>query len=614
MADHHKEPPSYEPGQFSRSSTTLVPSDSPKVPLTQHNGQQPGLLTASNSFTRVSPGADADPYVRRVKSSVNLSHRSGNDLDAGPSFDGPPHGVTLHSILGAETVAGPFGSSAQPPAGTKAVLKQALEEAQFFAGGILSRAVESTKHYSIIRHSFAIVWYRGPATTATFSVLSDVAMPPARSLWLQQKGFSGKTGMALKARLGGGVDGWINVTPASAASASQLPPNDERAFQRDLKRFAEKASGRLRKHLPRETLVVRIPAGASDGYYRLVLCEGADPGKVLCGSPVFRIASTSTDSSVIRGAGLRSIPLEVGVKVGSVIATNTVLRYVAPVTGIVGSRVAKYGTKMKLAKKGASMAYQQHDEQWRNIRQQKHNQLLAADAGLLSSGDPSTVCAIGSEMGPEPPFPTRFTGVVVKGTGLSRERYGVPTANLSGLPEEIKASFKGVFVAWARVQPKKGLNVTNEWCEAVVTVAPLMHGPVGAVRKTKAAVHFLNDFEVDFFEAKVDVLLMGFIRHATTLPNEPSDALDSSMLDALLQDVIVSVASLRREHWGHEDALQRLKTVESEKSFSSKLMDVRDKVQNTLERVPLHLAGVRSESDQFRDAVYGAGGLYIKRD
>ncbi|CAI4212400.1 unnamed protein product [Parascedosporium putredinis] len=542
MADHHKAPPSYESGQFSRSSTTLVPSDSPKVPLAQHNGQQPGLLTASNSFTRLSPGADADPYVRRVKSSVNLSHRSGSDLDAGPSFDGP------------RTAAQP------PPAGTKAVLKQALEEAQFFAGGILSRAVESTKHYSIIRHSFAI-----------------------------QKGFSGKTGMALKARLGGGVDGWINVTPASAASASQLPPNDERAFQRDLKRFAEKASGRLRKHLPRETLVVRIPAGASDGYYRLVLCEGADPGK----------------RHTWRGPPLH--PLEVGVKVGSVIATNTVLRYVAPVTGIVGSRVAKYGSKMKLAKKGASMAYQQHDEQWRNIRQQKHNQLLAADAGLLSTGDPSIVCAIGSEMGPEPPFPTRFTGVVVKGTGLSRERYGVPTANLSGLPEEIKASFKGVFVAWARVQPKKDLNVTNEWCEAVVTVAPLMHGPVGAVRKTKAAVHFLNDFEVDFFEAKVDVLLMGFIRQATMLPNEPSDALDSAMLDALLQDVIVSVASLRREHWGHEDALQRLKTVESEKSFSSKLMDVRDKVQNNLERVPLHLAGVRSESDQFRDAVYGAG-------
>ncbi|PKS08644.1 hypothetical protein jhhlp_005033 [Lomentospora prolificans] len=593
MPDHLDEPLYLRPGQFSRSSTTLTALDSPTTPVSPDAKFQ--FLNAPYSPAHASHTGE----IRRVKSSVALSHqpKSGTSITSSSSNE-----VTVDSILG------DAGTSGNQSVKAKAFLKQALDEAQFFAGGILSCATESTRHYSVIRHSFAIVWYRGPATTVSFSILSDVALPPTRTLWLQQKGFSGKAGMAIKAMVGG-VEGWINVTPSSSALAEQIPSNDERAFQRDLKRFAEKASGRTRKHIARETHIVRVPASASDGYYRLVVCAGVDPGKVLCGSPVFRIASMSTDSSVIRGAGLRSIPLEMGVKVGSVIATNTVLRYVSPVAGVVGSRVAKYGAKMNVVKKGAKTAIQKHNEEWLNIRQKKYNQLLAADAGLLSGGDSASICAVGSEMGPEEPFPTKFSGTVVKGTGRSRERYGIPTANLSGVPDEVKATFQGVFVGWARVIAKKGMDINGDWCEAVITIGPLMHAPVGAVRKSKATVHILNDFEADFFDAKVEVLLMGYIRQSVLDPSAP----DNAILDALLQDVIVSVASLRRENWSYEDALQRLKTLQSEKSFSDKLMDARDRVQQNLDRVPLHLVGVRSDSDYFRDASYGTGGLYIVR-
>ena len=597
MTDRLAPGPVYlRPGLFSRSSTTLAGSQTAVEPtIPPHGPSEPQFLNDDPFPTYPNQKVRAHE-VRRVKSSVALSTQTLESRASTGLTDPDPIGT---SILDDNTT---------QSAKTKAFLKQALDEAQFFAGGLLSRATESTKHYTVIRHSFALVWYRGPATTVTISILSDTALPPTRTVWLQQKGFSGKTGMAIKAMVGG-VDGWINVTPSRSALAAELPSNDERAYQRDLKRFSDKATGRMRKHLARETHILRIPASASDGYYRLVVCAGPSPGKVLCGSPVFRIASMSTDASVIRGAGLRSIPLEVGVKVGSVIATNTVMRYVSPVTGVVGSQLGKYSSKVSsAAKKGVATAYQKHDEQWRSMRRAKYNQLLAADAGLLSGGH--LTCTVGAETGPEEPFPVRFTGMVGRGTGRSRERFGIPTANLSGIPDDVKAGFKGVFVGWARVVPRKGTeNLFVDWSEAVITVGPLMHAPVNAVRKNKVTVHMLHDFEgVDFYDAKVEVILMAYIR-SPELENSAEDA----VLDALLQDVIVAVASLRRDHWGYEDALQRLKTVESEKSFSEKLVDVREKVQQQVDRVPLHLAGVRSDSDLLRDEAYGAGGLYIVR-
>jgi len=148
-------------------------------------------------------------------------------------------------------------------------LKTALGEAQFLAGRLISRPAEFTKHYTIIRHSHGLVWYKGSMTWIAITILADESLLGNRTLHLQQKGDSGNMGMSLKALMGP-RDDWIDVTPVTEAQVHHVSEREERAIQGDLKRFVSKASGRLKKHISRETHLVRIPASATDGYFRLV--------------------------------------------------------------------------------------------------------------------------------------------------------------------------------------------------------------------------------------------------------------------------------------------------------------------------------------------------------
>lgn len=194
----------------------------------------------------------------------------------------------------------------------------AVNDAKHFAGGLIPHPYEATKHYSILRHSLGVVYYRGLTTRATITIFSDRGIPATRQLWLQKRGFSGKTGLALGAAIGV-KSAWIDVTPVEEVTSDRLPPADERAWQRDITKFLSKVKDTksVQNHRPCETFVVRIPIACQDGYFRIVLCDGK---KVLCPSPVFRCASTSCDPSVLRGASLRTLPLELGIKAGAVVA------------------------------------------------------------------------------------------------------------------------------------------------------------------------------------------------------------------------------------------------------------------------------------------------------
>ncbi|KAF5004788.1 hypothetical protein FDECE_8727 [Fusarium decemcellulare] len=485
--------------------------------------------------------------------------------------------------------------------------KAALGEAQYFAGGLISHPAESTKHFTIIRHSHALVWYRGPNTSIPITILSDEPLPATRTVWLQQKGFSGNMGMTLKALVGTNGN-WIDVTPASKAAVEHISETEERGIQRDFKRFVKKASGRLKKHLPRETHIVRIPAAATDGYFRLVLCSGEDGKKVLCGSPVFRIASTSTDASVVRGSSLSTMPLEMGIKVASTIGQQVAKKY----TGIAGA-VVETGSKRfapnAAVKKAAHAAYHGSglgnavNESWRNGKAGRYDPLVGGTAldGPLS--------VIGSDDGPEQPFPFKFSGKVVRGTGMSTREHGIPTANLSEVADEVKMRMGGVFAAWARLVAGKGMeDVDDDWHEAIVTIAPLRNATPGVVLRNKVAVHFIHDFEdLTFFDTKVKVMLMGFL-HPWTPGQQEGD-----MLEEHGRDVMTTMASLGREFWGPEIAASGIRALKSERSFSDRLNEATSKVQHQVDRLPTHWAGVRSESGAMRDQVYGKGGLWIPR-
>lgn len=142
-------------------------------------------------------------------------------------------------------------------------LKKAYQEARHFAGGLIQRPIESTKHFTILRHSHGLVFYQGSSTALAISLFSDQPLPLDRTLWLQSKGWTGRTGMRAKALLGRN-DNWLNDTPTVAVGTEQLNPTDERAWQRDFQNFQKKAPTKIRdRHQLRETAVIRIPAEVS---------------------------------------------------------------------------------------------------------------------------------------------------------------------------------------------------------------------------------------------------------------------------------------------------------------------------------------------------------------
>lgn len=524
------------------------------------------------------------------------------------------------------------------PGGTeKSFWQNALTETRHFAGGLISHPFESTKHFTILRHSPSIVFYRGPSTSVAVTIFSssssksDTSVPRDRTVWLQQRGLSGNTGMKLE-RAVGATGTWLDVTPAAQAAAGDVGEADERGRQRDIEKFLKKAARdkSLASRVPRQTCIIRIPAAASDGYFRLVLCAGGgamagQPGggrkatrrRVLCPSPIFRIASTSADSSVFKGANLKTLPLEIGVKVASTVANNAVMRYVSPVastaTAAVQGRMKKYQpgarvTEYATTAYGATglqgkiaVASEQYDQR-RDMRYEAFEEMV--------EGAELPVDMVGSDEGPELPFPIKFQGKVVKGTGRSGQELGVPTANLADVPDDIKFRLKGVYMGWACIISKKALDgISTAWHEAVVTVGPSPYTAPSIVAKKSVTVHLLHDFGGNtFLEAKVKTFIMGFLRPL----KEPGTGKDE-LLDSIARDTQVTISSLSRENWGPEKTQENLKTLKSARTFSDKYIEARDMLQKRADNIPIHLAGVRTAGAELRDRTHGNGGLWIAR-
>ncbi|KAK3681650.1 hypothetical protein B0T22DRAFT_360356, partial [Podospora appendiculata] len=485
----------------------------------------------------------------------------------------------------------------------------ALTETRHLASGLIPHATESTKHHTILRHSPALVFYRGPSTSVALTLLSTSAhpLPADRSLWLQQRGFSGDSGMKLKAVLGATAT-WLEVTPSrQIAHTAELDSAVERGWARDIERVL-KRDARL---VARETHVVRIPEASADGYFRVVLCSGGGAGKgrkVLCPSPVFRVASTSADASVFRGASLATMPLEVGVKVASVFASTVVNRYAGPVVGVVQDRVQRVKPGFVATEAGR-----------RGLGR------LGSGGGRLAGGMDGYeegeggfgdggrgLEVVGADEGPAKPFPVKFQGRVVKGTGRGAAELGLPTANLVNVAEDVKQSLGGVYFGWSCVLPQRGFeHISAAWHEAIISVGPSPYAKPAVVPETAVTVHLFHDFGLEtFFDARVKVIIMGFLR-----PGQPPGAMVSQQerLDTVSRDVIVAYSSLSRENWGPEVTVSRLKTSKSARSLAERYGGARDRMQQQVESFPVHLVGIRTASGEVRDQVHGNGGYWVTR-
>ncbi|KZL64224.1 and nb-arc domain protein [Colletotrichum incanum] len=658
-------PSSPNPGGYQAESCKTARSEilpyRPQPSPTFDSGKQPSPAPFSHGeyFPRPSTNAHPEkpPYQLQASSSFGFEKQSSPAPPSpGPNFPGPPSAQTFPvaayrpppSPTPSSTVpffpGPPTTSETFPLAGhhppisptyapsevtttdsqskEKSFWQAALDETKYFAGGLVSHPFEYTKHHSILRHSGALVWYRGPSTSVTVTIFSDAPLPPTRTVWLQQKGFSGNMGMNLKSLVGANTS-WLDVTPSSQATPADIAEGDERGCQRDIKKFLKKAPKNLSKHMARETHVVRIPAAADDGYFRLVLCSGGggdgSKRKVLCPSPVFRVASTSTDASVVRGASLATMPLEIGIKAGSVVATTVVNRYIGPAAAVVQSRAKNISKAKFVTKHAAHIAYAKSGIEKSGIKthvtayEDQYATTRGAGYNAWQSGDgfqeaPPEV--IGSDDGPSEPFPIKFDGKVTRGTGRGGMELGVPTANLMDVPEDVRMRMRGVYFGWARVVPRKGLEaISTDWHESIITVGPAPYATPRVAAKNIATVHLIHEFGgALFLNSKLKVLVMGQLR-----PSAPPVAGSEAALEAYGADVLLAVASLSRDNWGPAETRERMRTMRSEMSLADRYIETRERVQKQVDRVPLHLAGVRTEGAALRDRAFGNGGLWIPR-
>ncbi|KZF21459.1 hypothetical protein L228DRAFT_153752 [Xylona heveae TC161] len=483
--------------------------------------------------------------------------------------------------------------------------KHAMEEARHFAGGLVTHPHESTKHFTILRHSHGLVFYKGPSTSLAITIFSDQPLPADRRLWLQLKGWTGKAGMKVKGlfRTNGN---WINVTPTNRATPSALPPTDERAWQRDIKRFLEKAPKEARTHKIRETDVLRIPAEAEDGYYRIVMTCGNDRS-VLCPSPVFRLASTSTSASSVKGSSLATLPVEVGINVLSSMAKGAAGNAISPIT----SQAAQYAPP-SWATQTASVAYDASamsnkidaaNEQYDTRRDDAVKQALSCPYNEITRA-----CVVGEENGPQSPYPLKLESGIVRGTGRGAAELGFPTANLGIRPESLYIRLSGVYFGWGLIKSRDKKDFLEGWKQAIISVAQCPYNGPDVVPRQVIKVHLIDDFQGhQFFDAKLSLIIMGFLR-----PFISYDRIEA-FLHETHRDIAITHRSLERPAWTPEATINQINHSQSSRSATDRYVDFRQNSQKLMDAVPLHKAGVRTGGASYKDQMVGRGGLYILR-
>lgn len=535
----------------------------------------------------------------------------------------PPRPISPGSLPRPRT-AGPTSSSTPPP---PTPVQKAYSEARHFLTGLINRPTESNKHVTILRHSHGLVFYRGPTTSVAISIFSDAPLPPEHTLWLQSKGWSGKTGMQFKSflRL---RDNWLDVTPGMPLRADQVSPDDERAWQRDIKKFRKKAPPRPRDtHQLRETAVVRIPAEAGDGYFQLVLCQGFKK-KVLGSSPVFRVLSTSTAPSSIRGASLSTLPLEVGAMIVSLYAQTAARTAAGPAAMAIQAKAAairpSWVTKTAVQKAYATSGIENRVGGIINGHKGPigSSQINVAAPEIAGSGPVSI------DVGPQPPFPMTFKArCQTDQISVPNSPDDIPKLSLIRMPDWVTEQLRGYFFGWARFDtgPSKGSS-TGEWCPAILSVRAL--DPLQAVRvnlaqisKRVVAIRLLED--VPLQTSKIEIRVLGYLRAEIPPPTgttrkELAEAQAAAAEAALLADVYdasVVQDTLAHPAWAAEHPV--ISDLQQNSSWIDRTVEgytnIITRGQKLVEQVPLHLVGVRSVTDELRESQVAVNGFYIVR-
>lgn len=506
-------------------------------------------------------------------------------------------------------------------------MQKAYGEARHFLGGLINHPTVSNRHVTILRHSHGLVFYRGNTTSIAVSIFSDALLPQDRTLWLQSKGWTGNTGMRTKALLRLN-DSWLDVSPAMPLRADQVNPDDERAWQRDIKKFRKKAPPRVRdKHQLRETAVARIPAEAGDGYFQLVLCQGQKK-KVLGNSPVFRVLSTSTNPHSLRGASLSTLPLEVGAMVLSLYAQTAARTMASPAAAAVAAKVEPFRPSW-LTQTAVQKAYSASGIQDRvaGVMDLSTGTSRRPVDAFPSPRTGDEVCQI--EQGPRLPFPMTFKARCLFSHAIAPSSMDDSTQlTLTKVPDWVSKQLRGYFFGWARYETGTGKDSTiGPWCPSILSVRnlnPLQASNVNMAYLAKRVVSLRFLDEVPLQTSKLEVRLMGFLRSDIPPPTgstsqELADAQAAAAEAALLADAYdasVVQNTLVHPSWNPElptaAELQRRNAGWIDRTRDG-YTNIQAKAQKWVEQVPLHRIGVRSAMDEWRESQVAVNGFYIVR-
>ncbi|KAI9812234.1 MAG: riboflavin kinase [Thelocarpon impressellum] len=146
---------------------------------------------------------------------------------------------------------------------------------------------------------------------------------------------------------------------------------------------------------------------------------------------------------------------------------------------------------------------------------------------------------VGPPGGPEPPFPLRVAGEVVKGFGRGSKDLGIPTANIPieglsvGGHEDVES---GVYYGWAFLSSIPDTAKPDVKEDVYPMVMSIGWNPFYKNEKRSVEVHIMHDFPADFYGARMSLLILGFIR----------PEYDYVSKEALIEDIRTDMEVARR--------------------------------------------------------------------
>lgn len=422
---------------------------------------------------------------------------------------------------------------------------------------------------------------------------------------------------------------WLDVTPGMPIRADQVNPDDERAWQRDIKKFRKKAPARPRDtHQLRETAVVRIPAEAGDGYFQLVLCQGLKK-KVLCNSPVFRVLSTSTNPHSLRGASLSTLPLEAGAMVASLYARTAARTVATPAAAVVTAQVNPYRPSW-VTQTAVQKAYSAS-----GVKDKVAGVLNpSVDPGQRSAAGQGPPPVASNEMppsheGPQLPFPMIFKARgELAHAPCPNSPNETPKMALTKVPDWVSEQLRGYYFGWARFDTSATKDAApGPWCPIVLSVRnldPLQVSRVDMTQIVRRTVTLRLLDEVPVQTTRLDIRIMGFLRDdippptgssSQELANAQAAAAEAALL-ADIYDVSVVQNTLAHPAWAPE-VPSAAENQRQNSSWADKTREgyatARARGLKWVEQVPLHRLGVRTATDEWRERQVAVDGFYIVR-